>query len=238
MFLSFFSVFRDGAQLMNDLLQNFPPEFKAAFGFADVDLSTINGYLAFLTSYLVLIGAVFAMKLGVGVLSEETRAKTADFLYSKPVKRHQIVSGKLISTLINLVLQNIVLYIITLSGILIIGFEGLDVGIYTYFIFSILLVQLFFVGIGSFIAVLLKKIKAVMPITLSIVFLFFIIELINQSILDKALTYFTPFSYFKGSSILTNSGYEINYLIVDLLVFIVFTLFAYLLNEKKDIHSV
>ena len=89
-----------------------------------------------------------------------------------------------------------------------------------------------------FTSVLFRKIKAVMPITLAVVFMFYIVELINQSLLEEKLTYLTPFSYFKGADIIANSSYEFKYVAVDIAVFIIFTLLGCLIYQKKDVHSV
>lgn len=68
-FAWFFEYFKADAQLLDQLLKNFPPEFKAAFGFADVNLAEIEGYMSFVISYVVLVGAVYGMKQGVSLLS-------------------------------------------------------------------------------------------------------------------------------------------------------------------------
>jgi ABC-2 type transport system permease protein len=237
-FGSFFNVFKTDAALMNQLIQNFPQEFKAAFGFADVNLSEIAGYYSFVISYIVLVGAVYGMKLGVSLLSEEYRAKTADFLLTKPIRRFQVVIAKFIAIMICLIAQNIVLFGVGLAAINLIVFEKIDIGIYALLSFSTFFVQLFFVGIGLTLAAVLHKIKSVMPITLGVVFFFFIIELINQSLLEKSLTYLTPFSYFKGSGILASHSYDWSYLLVDLAVFVVFTLLAGWIYQKKDVHAI
>lgn len=237
-FLFFFGAFKEGAALIDKLLQNFPPEFKAAFGFADVNLSEFNGYLSFIFGYIVLIGAVFAMKLGLSVLSEETRVKTADFLLSKPIKRTQIVTAKLFSVLILVIIQNVILYTLTLTETLIVINNDFSLKVFTLLSMSILLVQLFFIGVGMFLSVIIKKIKNVMPITLGVVFGFFIIELVNQSLLEAKLTYLTPFSYFKGSSIISSAAYDIKYLLLDLVFFAILITLSYVVYQRKDIHAV
>jgi ABC-2 type transport system permease protein len=87
-------------------------------------------------------------------------------------------------------------------------------------------------------SVTIKKIKAVMPITLSIVFLFFIIDLINQSLLEKNLTYFTPFSYFKGADLIAQKHYDLTYVVLDIGVLLVFSGICYMVYEKKDMPSI
>lgn len=237
-FLIFFKSFAQDTEMLNKLLSNFPPEFKAAFGFADVNLSEISGYLSFIFGYIVLFGAVYGMKLGISILSEETRVKTADFLLSKPVKRLHVASSKLAAIFICLILQNVLLYALILPAASAAADGDLNIKIYSLFSFSVFLVQIFFVGTGMLISVLVKKLKSVMPLTLAVVFMFFIIELINQSLLDEKLTYLTPFSYFKGSDIISATGYDPKYLAIDIAVFIVFTLLSLMIYRKKDIRAV
>jgi ABC-2 type transport system permease protein len=234
LFGAFFNSLKADVQLMNRLLQNFPPEFKAAFGFADVDLSKIEGYFSFISSYIVLIGAVFGMKQGVSLLSEEGRRHTVDFLLTKPVRRVRILTAKFAAIMINLVTQNLVLLFVGIVMIRLIVGGSLDVGLFALLSFSTFFVQLFFVGIGLTIAALAQKIKSVMPITLGVVFFFFIIELVNESLRDVKLSYLTPFAYFKGSGIISAHGYNTTYLLVDLAVFAVFTAIGYWIYQKKD----
>lgn len=238
LFVSLFNIISADTAILDAILANFPKEFKAAFGFADVSLSEINGYLSFLYSYVILIGAVYSMKLSVTVLSEETRAKTADFLLSKPVQRYQIVTAKLSAVLLSLIVQNILVFCLCLPAAWIVDASQINLKFFILLSGSMFLVQLFFVGIGIFVSVLLKKIKSVMPITLGVVFMFYIIEMINQSLMEQKLTYFSPFSYFRGSELLSNLHFDLKYVVLDLTIFIILLLMSYGIYQRKDIHAV
>ena len=235
-FSAFFNSLKSDVQLIDRLLQSFPPEFKAAFGFADVNLSQVEGYFSFIISYNVLIGAVFGMKQGVSLLSEEGRRHTVDFLLTKPVRRVRVLTGKFAAIIINLVTQNLVLFAIGLLVIRLVINEPFDLRIFALISFSVLFVQLFFVGIGMTIAALGQRIKSVMPITLGVVFFFFIIELINESVRDLKLSYLTPFAYFKGAGIISSQGYMPGYLLADLAVFLGFTALSCYIYHKKDFY--
>lgn len=235
-FSAFFNSLKSDVQLIDRLLQSFPPEFKAAFGFADVNLSQVEGYFSFIISYNVLIGAVFGMKQGVSLLSEEGRRHTVDFLLTKPVRRVQVLTGKFAAVIINLVTQNLVLFGIGLLVIRLVINEPFDLRVFALISFSVFFVQLFFAGIGMTIAALAQRIKSVMPITLGVVFFFFIIELINESVRDLKLSYLTPFAYFKGAGIISSQGYNPGYLLADLAVFLSFTALSCYIYHKKDFY--
>ena len=62
-FAFFFGALREDASLLDQVLKNFPPEFRAAFGFADVNLGELSGFASFLMNYIVLVGAVWNFAL-------------------------------------------------------------------------------------------------------------------------------------------------------------------------------
>lgn len=237
-FIYFFDTFRESAAILDELLKNFPPEFKAAFGFSEVTLSEINGYITFLFSYVVLIGAVYGMKLGISSLSEEGRTKTSDFLLTKPIQRKAIVLSKTLAGIALLAGLNLCLYAFYTVQLTALHGDSVDQGLVALMTLSIFLVQLFFLGIGSALATLLPKVKSVMPITLGVVFFFFIIELVNQSLNDQKLTYLSPFSYFKGSQLLNDGAYRPELLALCLVVAVAGFGIALWHYIRKDVHAV
>lgn len=238
LFLSFFESFAKDTALLDKVMSNFPKEFKAALGFSDVPLSDINGFISFLITYNLLVASVFAMRLGISFVSEETRVKTADFLMTKPVKRENILTSKIITMMANIIIQNIVVFISIFLFMGIFKISGYNVKFLVLMIFSIFLVQLYFVSIGIFIGAVLKKIKSVMPVTLGVVFLFFVINMISESIGEVKMRYISPFSFYKGSDILNNMKYGTSFLIVNILMVIIFIVLGYFIYKKKDIHSI
>lgn len=235
-FTAFFTALKADAQLLNDMLQNFPDEFRAAFGFADVDLSKIEGYFAFMLGYVILIGAVFAMKQALSLLSEEGRRGTIDFLMTKPVSRTKIFTSKLVAILLQLLTQNILLFATAYIFVRLILEEGFDLRLMLLMSFATFFVQLFFVGLGLSLAAALQKLKSVMPLTLGVVFFFFAINMVNDSLQDRKLSFFTPFAYFKGSDLIRAEAYDPAYIITALAVFTGFSLLAWLIYRKKDFY--
>src|SRR4030042_339825 len=92
---SFFSVFADQAALMNQMLERFPPQLRAAFGMDARDISTVLGFYSFIFPFVQLCLAVQAGNYGFGLVSIEESELTADFLLSTPVSRTQVLTSKL-----------------------------------------------------------------------------------------------------------------------------------------------
>lgn len=230
----FFRTLRADAQLLNDILENFPLEFRAAFGFADVDMATIEGYFAFLLGYITLIGAVFALKQSLTLLSEEGRRKTTDFLLTKPIGRARIFRAKFTAVLVQIVVQNILLWITAFVFVRFILEEPMSPRLMLLMTGSVFFVQLFFVGLGFAVAAAAQKLKSAVPLTLGIVFFFFALQMLHESLRDRKLSFLTPFAYFKGSDLIRNVAYDAAYIAATLIVFAGFSLLAWLIYRKKD----
>jgi ABC-2 type transport system permease protein len=104
-FLSMFPAFSRDAEEFNRLIQGYPEEVRKAFGIGS-NITSFFGFYTYIFFYIVLCGSIQAMNLGISIISKEVRQKTADFLLTKPVKRKQVVTSKLLAVLTALVLQN------------------------------------------------------------------------------------------------------------------------------------
>src|SRR3989304_6296541 len=116
-YFSFFSVFADQAALMNQMLERFPPQLRAAFGMDAMDLSTVLGFYSFIFLFVQLCLAIQAGNYGFGLVSIEESELTADFLLSKPVSRTQVLTSKLLAALTSLSLTNAVIWASSFASI-------------------------------------------------------------------------------------------------------------------------
>lgn len=237
LFSSIFPSFKDSADAMNKVLASFPEALKQALGLSTMDMSTAVGFLGFMFSYVILVGGVQAMNLGLSLLSNEQRDKTADFLFAKPVRRIQILHAKFAAGLINIVTTNVIFTIVTFIAVGMIE-KDFSNKILMLFVGSLFLVQLFFLTFGMFISVFMDKLKTVIPVSLGVVFGFFILNLLNESITGKPLSALTPFAYFSTSGIYENGSYDMKWLLLNCILVVVFSVGAYIRYIKKDIHSV
>ena len=94
-------------QSMNDIFEKMPKSMLTIFGIGNFDLSKASGYYGMLFLYLLLMGNIHAAMLGADIISKEERDKTAEFLCSKPISRHKIVTSKLLAALVNIIIFNI-----------------------------------------------------------------------------------------------------------------------------------
>ncbi|MDD3268512.1 MAG: ABC transporter permease subunit [Syntrophomonadaceae bacterium] len=237
-FMMMFAAVSEEASVINLIVSQFPSEVVRALGLSTLDLSTVLGYYGYVFMFILLVASVYALKIGISALSEEIRAKTADFLLSKPVSRNVIVTAKALSVITLLALQSAIYSLGAFIIVDIITGQPYDKTVFLLINLSIFLVGLFFAGLGLLLSVSIKKIKSVLPVALGIVFGFAILQMLNQSLADPVLAYLTPFAYFDIARIINARAYESAYVISDAVLIVSFTLLTYIIYRRKDIPSV
>ncbi|MCG2728725.1 MAG: ABC transporter permease, partial [Acetobacterium sp.] len=169
------------------VFKSFPIEFQQAFGIADLELSSILSFYQFTLMYVLLAGAIQAMNMGVAIISSEVREKTADFLFVKPVSRNRVVSMKILAVLVQILITNAIVFTAALIIVTLLSTDSYNVELFALFTLSLLFIQIFFASLGLFVSVFLKRIRTVLPISMGMVFIFYIIHLLNETLKDEKL---------------------------------------------------
>jgi ABC-2 type transport system permease protein len=103
---------------------------------------------------------------------------------------------------------------------------------------SLFFTQLLFYGIGILISVIFPKIKAVLSISLAIVFGFFVVGMVVATDESNAKRFLSPFKYFEPKYIIAHSKFESQFLIMSIGIIIVSIFASYMIYKKRDIHAV
>ncbi|WP_404332586.1 ABC transporter permease subunit [Mesobacillus maritimus] len=238
LFMSLFPAFSRDAESFMKVLEGFPEEIKKAIGLTFETLATILGYFSYAFLYIKLCGAIQAMNLGLSIFSKESRDKTAEFLFTKPVTRIQVMTAKLVASLTSLVLTNLVFVLAVIGTVSLVKTEEYSGKALLMISSSLLFLQLIFLGLGVLLAVLIPKIKSVIAVSLGTVFAFFMVGMISSSTDDEALRYLTPFNYVDDYYIIEHLRFETPFLVVGVVIIFVSVLTSFLVYRKKDIHSI
>lgn len=238
MFMAMFPTFSKDVSVMDKIIGAFPDEIKKALGLSTLDLSTVLGFYGYIFGYILLCGAIQAMNLGVGIISVEVREKTADFLLVKPVTRTEIITSKLLAALTSIAVTNVIYFTASFIMAQAVKQEAYSIKVFFMISLTMLFVQLIFMSIGVFISIIPKKIKSVLPVSLSVVFGFYVINLFGAAVGGEAVRYITPFRYFDLGYIIKNGAYEVSFIILSIVILLVSIIGSYILYSKKDIPSV
>jgi len=238
-YLSLFSSFAQQAELLNEMMANFPEELLMAFGLSGVNLATVLGYFGFVFLFVQICLAIQAANYGFSLVSVEEREWTADFLLAKPVGRSRILTSKLLAALSSLLVTDIAVWGASLL------FLHLFRGDATYeprplllLLLSIVPFQLFFLAVGLVVSLLVKRIRSVTPYAMALGFGMYVLsvfgDLLGESILEKI----TPFKHFDPHYITQNGAYDLSLAWVSILVIAISLVGSYVLYTRRDIPAV
>ncbi|MEQ8201425.1 MAG: ABC transporter permease subunit [Syntrophomonadaceae bacterium] len=237
-FMLMFPAISKDAVVITEVTKQFPPAVIRALGLNTLDLSTVLGFYSYVFVFILLVGAIYALKSGISTLSEEIRAKTADFLVSKPVRRTEIAAAKALSVVTLILLQTIIYVPLAFVVTKLTTQQDFDGRIFLAINLTLMLLQLFFVALGLLLAVVIKRIRNVLSIALGTVFALWVVQMLNQTLADPALAYLTPFAYFDLAGIIASGGYQANYLVADIILIITFAALAGFIYQRQDMPSV
>lgn len=237
-FMSLFPAISHDADQFKKLLEGYPPAVRKAIGVSIGSITSLLGFYSYCFLYVVLCGSIQAMNLGIGIIAKEVQDKTADFLFTKPVTRVTVMTAKLLAAFGSILITNLI-YILA-AGLISHAVSNGSFDSKNFLLISLtaFYVEIMFMALGVIVAVIARKIKSVLPLSLSIVFGFFILSMFGSVIGEKTVRYLTPFQYYDTSYILKHGHYESVFIIIEVIFVILAIAISYLIYTKKDIHAV
>jgi ABC-2 type transport system permease protein len=237
MFLMMFPSFTTDIEVAKKALSAIPEVLRNIANLSLSNFFTIFGFFGYVLTPVTLAGSIQAMSLGVNIISKEESGKTADFLFSKPISRFKILSGKILAGIILIILTNIVFCTVSTVVASAVSENSFELDKFILVCATLCLVQLIFLSIGYGLSAVLPKIKSSVSVALPTVFSFFIVGSLGAIIGDEIARDLSPLKYFTADYIIKNNSYEIKYLLIGGLIFFVMTLISYFVFIKKDIKS-
>lgn len=234
--ITFYSVFETmSGDLMGDMLDQFDEAFLKAFGMHG-DITSVLGYTAMIGTYLSLLGAVYASRLGIELLSVEERDMTADFLLSKPRRRVSILSGKLAAALALMTVFMAINALICYVGIE--SFRGdavYDRSIFFQMMTGTWIMMLVFFSLAMVLSVILKKVTSPLALSMGLAFGFFILNTFDTLLSDSFLHYLIPYDYLAYDEIIETGALPMDGLMLSIALIVVCTVITYALYRRRDI---
>jgi len=216
-------------QSINDLLAKMPQSLKSIMGMGTFDLATATGYYGMLFFYLAMMATIHAAMLGANIIAKEERDKTAEFLFVKPISRGKIITSKLLASLVNLLILNLMVQSYSKGEAVSGDIIKLMVGMF--------ILQLIFLFIGTAIAAISKQPKTASSLATGILLLTFILSIaIDMNSRIDNLKYFTPFKYFDAKNLIYTRGFEAVYVILSIVIIVVLFWATYVFYRSRDLN--
>lgn len=238
-FMAVFPNFASDTEALSKIMENYPKELLEAFGMSNVDLSTVAGYFSMTFLFVQLTAAVQASNYGFSILSAEERERTADFLFTRPVKRIRIMTSKLIAAVTALSVTNLVL--IPGSILLIDLFKGeksYDKNVIYLMLALMPFFQLIFFFTGMLLSLLVKRIRSVLSYSIGFTFFMYILSIFESIKGIGAVSYITPFKQFEPGAVVAAGGYDPLMLTTGAIMLFVSFVLSYVIYIRRDIYSI
>jgi len=240
LFFSIYPGFAAQAALLNSMFAKFPPALLEAFGMQNSQsFATVLGFYGFIFVFVQLCLAIQASNYGFGLVSIEETELTADFLLSKPVSRSQVMTSKLLAALTSLTITNLVVWVVSfISLALYNGGNSYNTGTLVLLLVSIIIFQLFFLGVGLVISLLVKRVRSVTPYSLALGFGMYVLSAFSSVVAEVKLEYITPFKHLEPNYIVQHNAYNTPLLVLNIAVSLIALGVSYWLYIRRDIQAV
>jgi len=208
--------------------------FSEAFGMDRLNFGSLIGFYAIECGNILGIGgAFFAALLGISALAKEEKDRTAEYLLTHPIKRTSVITGKLISVMLQIFVMNVIVFVAAFASMGIIGepipWEELAL---LHLANALVQVELASVclGISAFIR------RGSMGVGLGLAAVMYFLNIVaNISESADFLKYITPFGYAEGADIVANVALDGKMIGIGMIVAVLGIFAAYMKYTKKDI---
>lgn len=235
--------------LFNSVLEGFNEPARNILGLYDgIDIVNIGDYIALVYHYLAVLIFIFAMQLGANSLSKEQSSGNIEYIYSNPISKSEIVTGKIAANLFIYILFLIIMALATVGlvlGISSIGIGGSESAQITSFEIFEAVIKVFigllgsglvFMSIGFFFSAMSKSSLHQDAIAALFVFLIVLLTIVGKVIGDifgMIISYF-PNEAFRPYSFVS-ADLNIIGLIVNAIIFVLMIILTYSIYSNKEL---
>ena len=214
---------------LDNAMKTFSPELLKAFNMDMTSITTAYGWVkseGFM--YVLLFVGIYASILGSSILLKEESNMTIEYLNSLPIKRRDIVTNKVITGIIYILLMVTILGIFNYIALLISG----DFDHKQFILLSI--TPIF--RINLFISTLLRKKKSAIGISLGLVFIFYLLNVLSE-LSDKVefLKYFSIYTLADTRNVLIDLKINPMMIIISLVITSIFIGLSYIKYQNKEL---
>ena len=233
-FLIYPSLIQDTVNL-EELVNTMPKEMLQIFNMDIISLNSVSGWI--LTEgylFINLLGSCFFAILGGTILLKEQSDGTIDFLFAKPIQKSKIVTSKLLTGIIYILIFNTVISLTNLIGLNLSN----DFDFTHWILISVapIFIHLFFFVLAMFVSNFFKKTNKSLTFNIGLVlgtYLIGVISLMSEKL--EFLKYLSPFEYINSKTIVIDNCLNIVNLVLLTLYIVIFLIGLYRTYNKKEL---
>ncbi|HBG70446.1 MAG TPA: hypothetical protein DDX57_06650 [Bacteroidales bacterium] len=204
-----------GADVKQILDMKMPPEFQKAIGMAGLNLNDPLGFTGIGFSYVYLFFSIAFASVFATIVSKEFSEKTAEYLFSLPVKRVNLLRTKILFSLTYVVSAALILFLATAIGM------GAIIGGEIPWLTITLMTLAWILGgaaLGSvafLISSFFPRSRTASAVSMGVVLGMYLLQVVismNKEL--DFLKYISPFDWYKGSEIINMNELSVVYSLI------------------------
>ena len=229
LFLLFNVVIFNESNIKN-ILANSNQKVLAIFDINKDTFTTVIGYYGFIFKILSIICAIYSINLGIEVATFDKKNNIRDFLYSKPIKRKNIILYRILGAFIYIFSLTLIIFLLSilLFSQTHCSYNVLDI---IKIDLALLLLMIMFFSLGIVIGGFNHQAHSWI-ISVTTLLIFFIIHIVDILVPFKFLYFINPLSYFNVTSI-TQTNIDLKIVLVTLFIIAFLLSFGISVYENK-----
>ena len=210
--------------------------FSSAFGMDRLGLGTLLGFYSVECGTIMALGAaLFASMVGSVMVGKEEKGRTAEFLFSLPIKREKVMGEKYLALITEMVVFHIIAFVISLLSILAIK-EEIPMKELLLLHSSYLILTLCLATICFSLSTIPSCSSVGMGMGLVLFFYFFnLLANITEKI--DWLKFLSPFSFTDGATIVLEKKLDWTLISVWVVISLLCLIYGFWNYKKRDLKS-
>lgn len=219
---------------MMPMLMAMPRIIRVMFGMDAIPIDTPMGYYTCMLIWFEFVAFFHAAFMGAGILAKEERDRTADYLFTKPYSRSTVITGKVVASVINLIVVNAITWGISAVAF---GnpkdFDSIQREIALLMI-GMLLMQFVFFALALLISSTVKRPKTASSLAVGSVLLAYLLGVMIEYEDIARFDFLSFFRYFHAKGIYED-GIRVAYILLSLVLVGGFLSIAYRFYNRRDL---
>lgn len=210
--------------------------FSQAFGMDKISFTTAMGFYGIEAGAMISIcGAMFGAMTGIGILSKEEHQHTAEFLFSHPISRVRVTLEKLLFTVLQVILFNLIYFGFAVLSFVVIG-EEIEWKVFGIFHLAQMLMHLQIAVLCFGISSYMRKQNVGTGLGFATL-MYFLGLLYNVSDKVEGLKYITPFVYADAGTVMSQKSIDGSLAAIGWALAFVIVLLGIVHYNRKDLAS-
>ena len=210
--------------------------FSAAFGMDRLGMGTLLGFYSVECGTILALGsALFASMVASVMVGKEEKGRTAEFLFSFPIKRERVLAEKYFALVTEMIVFHVICFAISLLSIVLIKedipYEELLLLHSSYLILTLVIATVCF-------SLSTNLSTSSIGVGMGLVLFFYFFNLM-ANISDKAnwIKYLTPFSFTDGATIVLEKKLDMGLILLWLVISLLCLFCRFLNYKRRDLKS-